>query len=178
MTHGGNGYNPGSTDTTKFAFTDAPSDPDGWSMCSAEEDPDDRRILMTTGGYSVQDEDVIDLSFVVLVADNITYPCPSIDPLIDALNTSRNITTDVDNEVAPGSIKVFPTVTKALVTIQSRRKLNTVTVTTLEGRVLTTFQNIDTATHSIDLSEYPKGGLLLGVLDEYGQSSQSLIIKL
>jgi len=32
MTVGGNGYNPGSTDTTNFAFPDFPTDPNGWSM--------------------------------------------------------------------------------------------------------------------------------------------------
>ena len=178
MTRGGYGYNPGSTDTTKFAFTDAPNDPDGWSMCSAGEDSDDRRIFMTTGGYSVQAEDVIDLSFVVLVADNITYPCPSIDPLIDALNNSRTITTNLNNVVTPSSIKVFPAVTEAFVTIQSRRKLHTVTVMSLDGRLLTTFQNLDATTHSIDLSGYPIGGLLLLVIDEYGHSAHSLITKL
>ncbi len=36
LTVGGNGYNPGSTDTTLFAFPDRPNNPNGWSMQTAQ----------------------------------------------------------------------------------------------------------------------------------------------
>jgi len=48
VTVGGNGYNPGSTDTTLFAFADRPIDPDGWSMQTAQlKVPLDGRALTT-----------------------------------------------------------------------------------------------------------------------------------
>lgn len=48
MTIGGNGYNFGSQDTTKFAFPDIPTDPNGWSMQTAQINlPVDVRALTT-----------------------------------------------------------------------------------------------------------------------------------
>ncbi len=48
LTVGNNGYNPGSTDVTQFAFPDRPNDPDGWSMQTASIDtPLDARALTT-----------------------------------------------------------------------------------------------------------------------------------
>ena len=36
LTLGGNGYNPGSIDSSKFAFSDSPFDKNGWSMYHEE----------------------------------------------------------------------------------------------------------------------------------------------
>lgn len=48
MTRGGNGFNPGSTDETLFAFPDRPNDPAGWSMQTAQlRVPLDGRALTT-----------------------------------------------------------------------------------------------------------------------------------
>lgn len=45
MTVGGTGYNPGSTDTTPFAFPGLPNDPTGWNMVNADLPPADRRSI-------------------------------------------------------------------------------------------------------------------------------------
>ena len=47
FTRGGNGYNPGSTDTTRFMFTDHPKDNTGWSMLTENISEMDIRAIMT-----------------------------------------------------------------------------------------------------------------------------------
>jgi hypothetical protein len=45
ITHGGNGNNPGSTDTVFYMFPDIPTNPDGWSMITAGTQAGDKRVL-------------------------------------------------------------------------------------------------------------------------------------
>ena len=46
LTAMGDGYNPGSTDVTKYAFSDLPNDPNGWSMINEPLSFSDRRSVL------------------------------------------------------------------------------------------------------------------------------------
>jgi hypothetical protein len=55
LSKGGNGYtqNPSAANITKYAFLDAPDDPTGWSMASANLPFGDRRTLQASGPFKL-----------------------------------------------------------------------------------------------------------------------------
>jgi len=68
----------------KYAFTDPPNDPDGWSMCSQGLAFGDRRTIQASGPFRLDPGAVNELIIgVVWVADQ-DYPCPSIRKLQEA----------------------------------------------------------------------------------------------
>lgn len=91
FTYGGNGYNPGSTDTIAYAFPDPPNDADGWSMCTAQLPFDDRRTVQATGPLLLQPSAINELIIGVVWVPNIDYPCPSIDRLLSADVLAQNL---------------------------------------------------------------------------------------
>lgn len=81
MTFGGSGYNPGSTDTVRFAFDGEPNDPNGWSMCTSNLENGDRKLLLTQGPILLQPGSINQFTFVVTTAFDIKHPCPDISKL-------------------------------------------------------------------------------------------------
>ncbi len=68
-----------------YIFPDDPSDPDGWSECSAGNTPDDRRFLQVSGPFRLTPGAVNEVIVgVVWVQEGITYPCPSFKALLKA----------------------------------------------------------------------------------------------
>ncbi len=80
--YGGGGFNPGSTDTTKFVFPDYPNDLNGWSMCTAKEPYSDRRMLMSVGPTIMQPGQSNNLTMSVFTVFDIKYPCPDLSKLV------------------------------------------------------------------------------------------------
>ena len=81
LTFGGSGYNPGSTDTVRYAFPDEPNKPTGWSMCTAGLPIGDRRTLQATGPLLLQPGATNELIMGVVFVPDIDYPCPDITRL-------------------------------------------------------------------------------------------------
>lgn len=90
ITYGGSGYNPGSTDTTLFVFDGNPSDFNSWSMCSSGISQSDIRMLMSTGGGTMEPGFIDDVVAAIHTVSNVPYPCPDIQPLIDVNNAADN----------------------------------------------------------------------------------------
>lgn len=91
FTFGGNGYNPGSTDSIAYAFTGNPDDPNGWSMCTADLPFDDRRTVQATGPLTLQPTAINELIIGVVWVPNIDYPCPNLEPLLSADILAQNL---------------------------------------------------------------------------------------
>lgn len=92
VTEGGNGYNPGSPDSTNYVFPDPPNDPNGWSMCTADLPFGDRRTLQVTGPLLLQPSATNELIIgVVFVPDEQTYPCPDISRLLAADDLAQSL---------------------------------------------------------------------------------------
>ena len=71
LTIGGNGYNPGSAEVTRFSYPDRPDDPNGWSMQTANlPDPLDVRALTNLVDKAIEtgEEDFIDFGDMVIYA--------------------------------------------------------------------------------------------------------------
>lgn len=81
MTFGGSAYNPGSTDTIKYAFPGQPNDPNGWSMCTSNLGIGDRRILLSAGPMILQSGSVNQFTSAVFTAFGVKLPCPDITKL-------------------------------------------------------------------------------------------------
>jgi hypothetical protein len=84
ITAGGTGYNPGSTDTVKFMFSDPPSDPTGWSMCNVGLSEIDTRTLQATGPLLLVQGATNELIIGVVWVPDLEYPCPDITRLQSA----------------------------------------------------------------------------------------------
>lgn len=68
----------------KYAFTEAPDDVDGWSMCSQSLPPGDRRTLQASGPFRLDPGAVNELIVGVVWVPDQNYPCPSIRRLQEA----------------------------------------------------------------------------------------------
>lgn len=88
LTVGGNGYNPGSTNVTRYAFPGAPNNQSGWSMCSTNggsgAGEGDRRTIQASGPLVLQPGAVNELIIGVPWVPDQVYPCPSLDELLKA----------------------------------------------------------------------------------------------
>jgi len=67
---GGNGYNPGSTDVTKYAFHDNPNDPDGWSMFAEDLPFNDFRTMSTISKDVLQPGETMTIDVAITSTNN------------------------------------------------------------------------------------------------------------
>lgn len=82
FTFGDDAYQDG--ERINYAFTEAPNDPNGWSMCTAGLPFGDRRTIQASGPFRLDPGAVNELIIgAVWVADQ-DYPCPSIRKLQEA----------------------------------------------------------------------------------------------
>ncbi len=73
-----------------YAFTEAPNDNTGWSMCTAGLPFGDRRTIQASGPFRLDPGRTNELIIgVVWVPDITDYPCPSIEPLLFADETAQ-----------------------------------------------------------------------------------------
>ncbi len=84
LTNGGKGYNPGSNDSTHYAFPSPPNKQGGWSMCQINEGEGDRRTIQATGPLLLTPGNRSELIIGVPWVPNQTYPCPSLEELLKA----------------------------------------------------------------------------------------------
>lgn len=82
FTYGGNGY--GGTEPTKYALSDPPNDPTGWSMCTANLPFGDRRTLQASGPFTLLPGAVNELIIGIPWVPDIDYPCPDLEGLFRA----------------------------------------------------------------------------------------------
>ncbi len=82
FTYGGDAYQDG--EPIKYAFTEAPDDANGWSMCSEGLPPGDRRIIQASGPFRLDPGAVNELIIGAVWVPDQNYPCPSIRRLQEA----------------------------------------------------------------------------------------------
>ncbi len=84
ITFGGSGYDPSSMDSVRYMYSDAPDDPNGWSMCNTGVSNVDTRTLQATGPLLLQKGALNELIVGVVWVPDIDYPCPSLDRIRSA----------------------------------------------------------------------------------------------
>ena len=84
-TFGGSGYNPNATTKRlKYAFVDAPNNPAGWSMVTANQPCGDRRTIQASGPLKLKPGAVNELIIGVPWVPDIPHPAPDIRKLQEA----------------------------------------------------------------------------------------------
>ncbi len=92
-TIGGDGYQTGGAET-KYVFPDVPNDesPGVWSMCSEALGEGDRRTIQASGPFNLRPGAVNELIIgVPWIANEQTYPCPSMTRLFEADDLAQNL---------------------------------------------------------------------------------------
>ncbi|HMQ49300.1 MAG TPA: hypothetical protein PKA00_17820 [Saprospiraceae bacterium] len=87
FTYGGSGY--GGTEPINYAFTEAPDDPNGWSMCTAGLEIGDRRTIQASGPFRLEPGAVNELIVGMVWIPEASYPCPDIKSLQSADDISQ-----------------------------------------------------------------------------------------
>jgi hypothetical protein len=91
LTFGGYGYPIGSGPftPTQFAYTGAPDDPSGWTLCPSYP-PSDYRVVTSTGKFTSTPGQVHHINYAnVWVPNEKTYPCPDITRLTYAADKAQ-----------------------------------------------------------------------------------------
>jgi hypothetical protein len=178
QTIGGDGYNPSSTDTTTYLFTDPPNDSNGWSMCAEDIDYlNDISLILTNGGYPVEQDKIIDLTYVLIIVDDVALPCPDITPVIDALSMAKELPVSnqrINTKVASASVSPNPTKDQWNVILQE--SVNRATITDINGKVLKTLA-LQGKQFNIDSSDLPSGLYILQVVNNGGRTTSLKLIK-
>ncbi len=91
LTVGGDGFNPGSTDNTNYAFPNPPNDETGWSMCAEELQAGDRRTIQASGPFLLTPGAVNELIIGAVWVPDLDYPCPDITKLTTADDIAQNL---------------------------------------------------------------------------------------
>jgi len=112
ITRGGSGYDPSSTDYTNYVFPSRPDDDNGWSMCSENFEGGNRKTVLGFGPLSLEPDAITRISFAVVATKDITYPCPSLDPLIQAGQDALEYTAQ-GNPSNPDGCSFFVTSTES-----------------------------------------------------------------
>ena len=84
FTFGRSAYNPGGGRKVKYAFVDAPNNPAGWSMCTANLPCGDRRTIQASGPFKLKAGAINELIIGVPFVADQQYPCPDIRRLQEA----------------------------------------------------------------------------------------------
>ncbi|MEL6639432.1 MAG: T9SS type A sorting domain-containing protein [Bacteroidota bacterium] len=176
MTRGGNGYDPASTDFTRYAFPDNPSDPDGWSMCSEELDGNDARAILGSGPFEFLPRSINQFTFAVYLRDEVVHPCPD---LTDFFNDADLIQTFYDDIPATSTRDVASTIEGIQLaphplsdyTILSLDEglLHQVELFSLNGQLLRNYANINAPQLRIERQDLPAGMYFYRLQNERGQ---------
>ena len=178
MTYGNSGFDPTSTDTIKFAFNGDPSDDTVWSMCTADLPLDDRRSLMSSAIPDLQLGQSIKASYAVIYADNIDYPCPSLDRLketadavCDALISSN------EAPISKVSFTVSPNPAMDIIKIASENFIQSIKVIDLSGQVVMVDNENRSKIKALDISNLPSSVYMVSITDDQGNVSVEKVIK-
>ncbi len=183
FTQGGDGYDPSSNDITTFTYPGNPSDTNGWSQCTENADGGDRRIVISSGGTSLEPGEKTKVSYAAIVTEAVVHPCPDITPLIDASNDAQDVydglTTNNRNIVFSTKVKISPNPTNDIVNIQNSENeaIESLTLTTVDGKIIKHFTDLNASNYQLDLSNQVTGIYFLNIKTENGKVGVSKVVK-
>ncbi len=166
LTTGGNGYNPGSTDYTNFAYSGNPSIDTAWSMCS-ENTMADPQMLMGFEPFRLEPGAVNDLTFAVIYTADVAYPCPDLsvlqevgDEIDDFFN--KGFSTEEKTPIyKQSSLTLSPnpfTNQTQLRLVNQNEQLSSVQVYSISGQLIRTYNSLSANSLAIE-----KGNLTTGM---------------
>ncbi len=111
ITYGGDGF--GGADNFPFMFPDEPSDSGGWSECSMNNAPGERKFIMSSGPINLNSGQYLDFTYAVeaVFSENFS-PCPSFEEIQNCANYIQAVYDNVINtkiqEVKNQSLNIYP----------------------------------------------------------------------
>ncbi len=185
LTYGGNGYQTGNP-PIGFYFPDDPTDPNGWSMCTANLPSGDRRglaisrpgFLFSPEGYGkLQPGQVDELVTAWTVHPNADLPC-GLGNTFDEIQSVRAAYNNAFDGVClssgtqqPGrpDIGVYPNPANTSVTLKyGDWQVKEIRLLSTEGRLVKTIRNTGLEQTEVSVSDLPNGFYLAELLGEGG----------
>lgn len=181
LTYGGSGYNPGSTDTIRFAFPSDPSDTDGWSMCTVQGENvpfDDRRTVMSSGPYDLLPGEGVHVTFAITDATVPMDTCPGLTEILDDLEVVRSVDVISSTEIprAATTVDLAPNPATSTVRIGNSKTWVSLDIFSTDGRLIQSEKVSDEGV--IDVSLLLAGLYIVHLIDQDGQSASIKLIKL
>lgn len=178
MTYGGSGFDPASTDTINFAFNGDPSDDTAWSMCTADLSVDDRRAIMSAAMPDLQPGQSTTASYAVIYADNIDYPCPSLDRLKEAADAVCDaVMTSTEVPISKVTFTVSPNPATDVIKISSENLISSVKVIDLSGQVVLIDNGNNEKIKTLDISSLAPSIYLISIQDDRGNIAIEKMVK-
>ena len=184
LTYGGSGYTLGSPPFVNHAFSDAPNNPNGWSMCSENLPAGDRRMILSSGPFSLSPGGVNSMTIAVLMVPDVPHPCPDLAPLQEAcqaLDNFYNTITNTDEPGQPGtssSFMLFPNPMQHSTRLELRKsdqQISKVELYAANGQLARAYEQINATFLNLE-RENLNGGLYF--LRMYTVEGQQLFAKL
>jgi len=140
LTVGGTGTNDNGL-MTSYMYSGNPSNPNGWSECSAGNEPTDRRIIMSSGKYKFASGETKTWTIGSYTIPNVGGTCPNIQPLIDQAKYAkafhdRFVLTDVEINFENKQAFVYPNPTKSKLYLNSPTPIKSIEVYDLGGKLI------------------------------------------
>ena len=90
FSYGGTAYQLGGS-PINYSFTEPPNQASGWSMCTANLDFGDRRMIQASGPFRLDPGAVNELIVGVVWVPDFDYPCPNIERLLSADDIAQSL---------------------------------------------------------------------------------------
>ncbi len=182
FTIGGSGHDPYG-DATRFVFPDDPSDPTGWSQCTAGSAEGDRRFIISSGTTTLLPGEKTNVSYAAIVTGAVEHPCPDISPLIEAANDAQDAydarLTKNKNILLATELTIHPNPTNDIVNIQNSENevIESLTLTTVDGKIINHFTDLNDSNYQLDLSNQAAGIYILNIKTENGKVGNNKVVK-
>ncbi len=189
LTFGGTGYNPGSTNFVDYAFPDPPSEPlPSWSMCSEDLAIGDRRMVISSGPFTVNPGDIKKISFAVVWTQDVVYPCPGLDNLFATADSVCNyyenagpVATETIQSKPTPQITLTPNPANHFTVIKSTNQdqfFNRINIYQLDGRLVNSLRTGLSNEFVLETSDWNQGIYLVEVEFRKGlKEVKKLVIK-
>lgn len=163
---------PNTNEVTTYMYNNSPSDANGWSECSLDNQASDRRFLLASGPATIESGEKQKLTYAIYwVEENIEYPCPDAENVFNEASFLANVylnqfedepnvaTTGIDESII--KIGPNPASTFCEINVGKHQKFD-VEITSLSGKTVYTATGLNEI-GSVDLTNFSNGQYLLSI---------------
>jgi len=181
FSQGGNAYNP---DAPAYPFAFDGSEVDGvpWTECSANTEPEDRRMLMSFGPLTLMPGEVRKFAFAVVWKADQEYPCPDLSLITEDAKAVEEFYFEQYGEEVPTAISALesqyqvrvspnPMSQQAIIELEgSPAKIKSAQLYTLQGQLVRYYNNVNHSAMRIDRAGLGSGLYLYRLLTNDGKT--------
>ena len=145
LSSGGDGYDPGATETVKHAFSGDPNNPAEWSMIGEDLPLNDPRALITNQTSTLSPGEILLFDAVINFTDcpgfltDINKAKENIDELQDLYDSGfERITATEDQFIPTSEVNLYPNPSTGKLFLESEHQFDSYQITDLRGATLTT----------------------------------------